>query len=301
MNTISIPIDLSPIKMSTTSTTNETANNAQNNTPNKNGVLKQVKFAANPVMISHAPPNAAIVLPTAKTEGHTIDSQTKMQSTTTSTNVITTPSQSNVPPSPNKGSPSTVKGTIPVTDLVDPNIVKNVIVSVPPAGSDHTYAKTSPKKKSTNEISSSDDTSSSSSEDMETEETKEKGSVSTTPTTLSTPTTKSTKPKQTASTGKQRGRPRKNANTTTPSVTTPTPRSILKSTPEIKVDYERVRRRGRGCGNCAGCLRDDCGKCCYCLDKPKFGGPGRKKQRCALRICAHFVSLVCSLLYDIRF
>ena len=49
------------------------------------------------------------------------------------------------------------------------------------------------------------------------------------------------------------------------------------------------RKRGRGCGDCPGCLRDDCGKCTYCKDKPKFGGPGRKKQRCALRVCSNFV------------
>ena len=28
-----------------------------------------------------------------------------------------------------------------------------------------------------------------------------------------------------------------------------------------------------------------CGQCPYCADKPKFGGPGRKKQRCAKRKC----------------
>ena len=51
------------------------------------------------------------------------------------------------------------------------------------------------------------------------------------------------------------------------------------------------KRRGRGCGGCPGCLQEDCGKCNYCKDKTKFGGPGRKKQRCALRVCANFVSI----------
>ena len=52
------------------------------------------------------------------------------------------------------------------------------------------------------------------------------------------------------------------------------------------------KRRGRGCGGCGGCRREDCGKCNYCKDKTKFGGPGRKKQRCALRVCSNFVSIV---------
>ena len=38
-------------------------------------------------------------------------------------------------------------------------------------------------------------------------------------------------------------------------------------------------RRGR-CNRCPTCLRPDCGQCTNCLDKPKFGGPGRKKQSC---------------------
>ena len=46
-----------------------------------------------------------------------------------------------------------------------------------------------------------------------------------------------------------------------------------------------VRARTTGCGNCKGCLREDCGECVFCKDKPKFGGPGRKKQKCLLRAC----------------
>lgn len=41
----------------------------------------------------------------------------------------------------------------------------------------------------------------------------------------------------------------------------------------------------RGGCECAGCVQDDCGKCKYCTDMKKFGGPGRKKQRCVLRQC----------------
>lgn len=31
-------------------------------------------------------------------------------------------------------------------------------------------------------------------------------------------------------------------------------------------------RKVSGCRSCANCLAEDCGKCNYCLDKPKFGG-----------------------------
>ena len=82
--------------------------------------------------------------------------------------------------------------------------------------------------------------------------------------------------------------------TATPKVTTTvkgrtsTPRQTTEkselSTPE--------RRRGRGCGKCIGCQRPDCGTCIFCKDKPKFGGPGVKKQRCAMRTCANFVKKV---------
>ena len=36
---------------------------------------------------------------------------------------------------------------------------------------------------------------------------------------------------------------------------------------------------------CAGCKREDCGTCQNCTDIVKFGGPGRKKQKCARRVC----------------
>ena len=34
------------------------------------------------------------------------------------------------------------------------------------------------------------------------------------------------------------------------------------------------------CGKCEGCKRKECGKCKNCLDKPKNGGPGKRRQRC---------------------
>lgn len=44
--------------------------------------------------------------------------------------------------------------------------------------------------------------------------------------------------------------------------------------------------RIRCCGSCPGCLRlEDCGKCDYCRDRRKFGGPNRMRQKCRLRQC----------------
>ncbi|KAJ1628587.1 hypothetical protein T492DRAFT_841478 [Pavlovales sp. CCMP2436] len=39
------------------------------------------------------------------------------------------------------------------------------------------------------------------------------------------------------------------------------------------------------CGVCTGCLVSDCGRCKNCLDKPRYGGPGVKKQACVARQC----------------
>ena len=37
----------------------------------------------------------------------------------------------------------------------------------------------------------------------------------------------------------------------------------------------------RRCGECAGCVAENCGACGNCLDMPKFGGPGTRRQTCA--------------------
>ena len=42
---------------------------------------------------------------------------------------------------------------------------------------------------------------------------------------------------------------------------------------------------GRRCGTCQGCKAQECGCCKYCLDKPKYGGKGRLKQRCIRTRC----------------
>ena len=55
-----------------------------------------------------------------------------------------------------------------------------------------------------------------------------------------------------------------------------------------------TRKRGK-CGDCQGCTEQhDCGTCINCKDKPKFGGPGRKKQCCIKRKCKY------ELLYQVR-
>ena len=41
------------------------------------------------------------------------------------------------------------------------------------------------------------------------------------------------------------------------------------------------------CNKCDDCLAGDCGECASCLDKPKFGGRGLRKQACLTRRCVH--------------
>lgn len=48
---------------------------------------------------------------------------------------------------------------------------------------------------------------------------------------------------------------------------------------------QKKRKRAVSCGACEACTRDDCGKCMNCLDKPKYGGHGVRKQSCLLRKC----------------
>ncbi|XP_061689311.1 methyl-CpG-binding domain protein 1b [Syngnathoides biaculeatus] len=50
-------------------------------------------------------------------------------------------------------------------------------------------------------------------------------------------------------------------------------------------DWHKKRKR-RACGECNACLcRKDCGTCDFCVDKPKFGGSNKKRQKCRLRQC----------------
>lgn len=45
------------------------------------------------------------------------------------------------------------------------------------------------------------------------------------------------------------------------------------------------RPRSVRCGVCDGCVREDCGYCKNCVDKPKFGGTGQRKQGCIKKHC----------------
>ncbi|XP_031442575.1 histone-lysine N-methyltransferase 2B isoform X3 [Clupea harengus] len=52
-------------------------------------------------------------------------------------------------------------------------------------------------------------------------------------------------------------------------------------------EYGHRGSRSRRCLRCPGCLnQDDCSRCVHCLDKPKFGGPNKKRQCCIHRICS---------------
>ena len=47
-----------------------------------------------------------------------------------------------------------------------------------------------------------------------------------------------------------------------------------------------IKKTAGSCGECAACLKaTDCGKCVNCKDMIKFGGEGRKKQKCMERRC----------------
>jgi len=49
------------------------------------------------------------------------------------------------------------------------------------------------------------------------------------------------------------------------------------------------RKKRTSCGTCTACRRDDCGKCIACLDKVKFGGENKRKQKCFERRCVNLV------------
>jgi len=52
-----------------------------------------------------------------------------------------------------------------------------------------------------------------------------------------------------------------------------------------KKDKDGDAKRLARCGKCTNCKSTDCGACYNCYDKPKFGGPGIKKQACINRKC----------------
>jgi hypothetical protein len=60
----------------------------------------------------------------------------------------------------------------------------------------------------------------------------------------------------------------------------PTASSLDSSVSPVEVGKRRER-----CRLCIGCLREDCGFCRYCRDKPKFGGKNSLKQACEKKSC----------------
>ena len=50
-----------------------------------------------------------------------------------------------------------------------------------------------------------------------------------------------------------------------------------------------ARKRSVRCNVCGPCQAEDCGTCNNCLDKPKFGGPNKKKQTCINRKCVNML------------
>lgn len=63
-----------------------------------------------------------------------------------------------------------------------------------------------------------------------------------------------------------------------------------KEKPKSRTTYDSNKRsnkkHSRRCGECAACLReDDCKKCRFCKDMPKYGGLGRMRQKCIKRQC----------------
>lgn len=53
----------------------------------------------------------------------------------------------------------------------------------------------------------------------------------------------------------------------------------------VRADGKPQKRRR--CGECSGCLQQDCRECSHCRDNPKYGGPGTQRQACKLRRCLH--------------
>ncbi|KAK7072163.1 hypothetical protein SK128_024815, partial [Halocaridina rubra] len=57
--------------------------------------------------------------------------------------------------------------------------------------------------------------------------------------------------------------------------------------PYSRVSPSKVRTKYY-CGECPGCQKTTpCGNCLYCEDMPKFGGPGRYRQKCVKQLCVY--------------
>ena len=62
------------------------------------------------------------------------------------------------------------------------------------------------------------------------------------------------------------------------------PKKRQRSGVEAAEPPQKKVKKGK-CRRCAGCLRDDCRRCKYCLDMPKYGGTGKLRQACVERRC----------------
>ena len=68
---------------------------------------------------------------------------------------------------------------------------------------------------------------------------------------------------------------------------------ILATTNHVPHNSHKLKTskaRKRRCMECAGCKREDCGSCINCNDMKKFGGQGKKKQKCMHRICTQMTT-----------
>ncbi|XP_076469080.1 CXXC-type zinc finger protein 1-like isoform X1 [Babylonia areolata] len=51
----------------------------------------------------------------------------------------------------------------------------------------------------------------------------------------------------------------------------------------------KAKKSSRRCGECTAChIKQDCGRCDFCKDMRKFGGPNKIRQKCRLRQCKNF-------------
>ncbi|KAK7102665.1 CXXC-type zinc finger protein 1-like [Littorina saxatilis] len=54
-------------------------------------------------------------------------------------------------------------------------------------------------------------------------------------------------------------------------------------------DKAKAKKSSRRCGECTAChIKQDCGRCDFCKDMRKFGGPNKIRQKCRLRQCQNF-------------
>lgn len=54
-------------------------------------------------------------------------------------------------------------------------------------------------------------------------------------------------------------------------------------------DKQKAKKSSRRCGECTAChIKQDCGRCDFCKDMRKFGGPNKIRQKCRLRQCQNF-------------